>query len=101
MNLENYLNLDSWVEQLNAVVAKTLTSRYQAALASWCRYFQAEGLADGRNEDSASENAQDQFNLAPVMHELRMRNQVIYVDPPLEMTQTLWIKQCQRILGEC
>ena len=40
-------------------------------------------------------------HVRPLTHEIRIRNQVIYLDPPIELARQDWIGQLQDTLGEC
>lgn len=40
------------------------------------------------------------FRVVPLVHEIRIRNQVIYLDPPMEMARANWYKQLHRWLGQ-
>jgi dynein heavy chain 1 len=37
----------------------------------------------------------------PIVHEIRIQNQVIFLDPPIEYARSTWIKQLHDWLGEC
>lgn len=36
----------------------------------------------------------------PIVHEIRIQNQVIFLDPPIEYARATWIKQLHDWLGE-
>ncbi len=40
------------------------------------------------------------FSIKPLIHEVRIRNQVIYLDPPIESARQEWLSQFQEALGE-
>jgi len=40
------------------------------------------------------------FHVKPLIHEIRIRNQVIYLDPPIELARQEWIAQLHDIIGE-
>jgi dynein heavy chain 1 len=37
--------------------------------------------------------------IKPLVHEVRIRNQVIYLDPPMELARQEWLYQFQDALG--
>ena len=38
--------------------------------------------------------------LKPIVHEIRIQNQVIFLDPPIESAREIWVKQLHEWLGE-
>ena len=40
-----------------------------------------------------------QIQIKPLVHEIRIRNQVIYLDPPIELARQEWLGQFQTALG--
>ena len=39
--------------------------------------------------------------LKPIVHEIRIQNQVIFLDPPIESARQIWLQQLHDWLGEC
>ena len=39
------------------------------------------------------------MTVKPIVHEIRIQNQVIFLDPPIEYARTTWIKQLHDWLG--
>ena len=39
------------------------------------------------------------MTLKPIVHEIRIQNQVIFLDPPIEYARSTWIKQLHDWLG--
>jgi hypothetical protein len=39
--------------------------------------------------------------LKPIVHEVRIQNQVIFLDPPIESARQTWLQQLHDWLGEC
>lgn len=37
--------------------------------------------------------------ITPLVHEIRIRNQVIYLEPPIEIARQEWLYQFQDVLG--
>lgn len=40
------------------------------------------------------------MNLKAVVHEIRIQNQVIFLDPPIEHARQMWIRQMHEWLGQ-
>ncbi len=38
--------------------------------------------------------------LKPIVHEIRIQNQVIFLDPPIESARQTWLQQLHDWLGE-
>ncbi|WVQ93134.1 hypothetical protein IAU59_000198 [Kwoniella sp. CBS 9459] len=101
LNLENYSNLDAWVSTLNERIDKVLSERLIAAIEAWCEEFgQDEGVESGAvNGDEAAKNGKASVHIESLVHEVRIRNQVIYLDPPIELARQEWLGQFQDALG--
>ena len=41
------------------------------------------------------------MTLKPIVHEIRIQNQVIFLDPPIEYARQTWLQQLHDWLGEC
>ena len=92
LNLERYVNLDFWVEGLNERTQEVLLARLQSAVSSWIQAF----------EDTPTfgeEDKQTGPSMKPLVLELAMRNQVIYLDPPLEYARASWFLHLHDWLG--
>lgn len=40
------------------------------------------------------------MTVKPLVHEIRIQNQVIFLDPPIEQARASWIHQLHKWLGE-
>jgi dynein heavy chain 1, cytosolic len=102
LNLEQYVNLNFWVEGMNNKIKEILLERLKHAIQAWIQVFEDEYLEDGRRK-SAVEPAEGATSDGPEMkrlvHELTMRNQVIYLDPPLEFARANWVLHLHDWLG--
>ncbi|KAF2143585.1 uncharacterized protein K452DRAFT_224111 [Aplosporella prunicola CBS 121167] len=107
LNLENYVNLPYYVAEMNARIEATLLIRLNRAVTEWIEAFTS---ADGSEEDErnntlrALEGSPEQQpktlpRLSHLIHEITMRNQVIYLDPPLEFARASWLDQLHEWLG--
>ncbi|BEJ00458.1 hypothetical protein CcaverHIS631_0503150 [Cutaneotrichosporon cavernicola] len=103
LNLEGYSNLDAWVAKLNERIDNVLGRRLAMAIEAWCSEFtKADEALDGDGDaDPASDETKRLTNISikPLVHEVRIRNQVIYLDPPIELARLEWLSQFQTALG--
>jgi dynein heavy chain 1 len=96
LNLQDFANLDAWVDSLDQRIQRVLVQRVSNEIDNWCKAFSSHrqlSVSDDDRQTAAITNE-------PIVHELRIKNQLIYVDPPVEMTQATWTKQLQRIMGK-
>lgn len=93
LNLQGFANLDIWIDELDQRVQGVLIQRLSTQIDDWCKAFVACGPSSKFSEHHASPHE-------AIVHELRLSNQMIYLEPPVEMTQATWMKQLQRILGQ-
>ncbi|RDW80646.1 cytoplasmic dynein-like protein 1 heavy chain 1 [Coleophoma crateriformis] len=106
LNLENYVNLAYWVREMNERITTTLLSRLHHAIDAWIDAFENEA-SEGANKDSRRKTLVVQGDavvsqkptLRQLVHEISMRNQVIYLDPPLEYARANWFSQLHEWLG--
>jgi dynein heavy chain 1, cytosolic len=103
LNLEQYVNLNYWVEGLNQKIKSVLLSRLQTAITAWIQAFEDDYLEDGHRKAVKEASEEPKQGSGPEMkrlvHELTMRNQVIYLDPPLEYARASWFLQLHDWLG--
>ncbi|KAG2237733.1 dynein heavy chain [Thamnidium elegans] len=116
LNLENYSNLDQWVSGLDKRIETVLISRLQQAIRAWTSAFmgvtedaiipEASASKSRRkrkagahrdsiatieeNNVSAQKSPDVKPDLQPIVHEIRIRNQLMYLDPPIEQARTNW-----------
>ncbi|GAA5808073.1 hypothetical protein MFLAVUS_001455 [Mucor flavus] len=116
LNLENYSNLDQWVGGLDKRIETVLISRLQQAIRAWTSAFMGvtedaiipEASASksrrkrkaGAHRDSIATIEENTVSvqkspdvkpdLQPIVHEIRIRNQLMYLDPPIEQARTNW-----------
>lgn len=115
LNLENYVNLAHWVGDLNQQIEMILLTRLQEAVLLWIEVFKGVST-DGVDDDShrkrmsrisdgsgADGHVKDQGIYNPKMkrlvHEISIRNQVIYLDPPMEYARASWFTQLHHWLA--
>lgn len=96
LNLESYSNLPFWVGQLNGRIESTLLERLRNALKLWAIKFSESQPNDGDTKMSSIKEGREQDSgpiLHHLVHEISMRNQVIYLDPPIEFSRASWLAQ--------
>ncbi|KAL2021078.1 hypothetical protein VTK56DRAFT_7497 [Thermocarpiscus australiensis] len=103
LNLEQYVNLGFWVERMNRQIKAVLLARLQQAIQAWIEGFEDEHPERQSDRKRALELADGAKTDVPVIkklvHEITMRNQVIYLDPPLEYARASWFSQLQDWIG--
>ncbi|ORY16897.1 dynein heavy chain [Clohesyomyces aquaticus] len=98
LNLENYSNLASWVSDMNTRIEAILLVRLSRAITEWIEVF--NNVEDEDHRPHSQPEAQDERpKLTELRHEITMRNQVIYLDPPLEFARASWLEQLQQWLA--
>lgn len=105
LNLENYANLPFWASQINRLIEEILVKRLRKAMLIWVETF-SRSVDNGANDDSTqakdTSNPNEESNtprLRHSTHEISMRNQVIYLDPPSEFARASWLSQFHEWLG--
>ncbi|OTB20055.1 hypothetical protein K445DRAFT_313860 [Daldinia sp. EC12] len=106
LNLEQYVNLGFWVERMNERIKLTLLTRLQHAVSAWIEAFEddtpIERIENSRRKQLAP-SGEPLKSDAPLMkhliHEITMRNQVIYLDPPLEFARASWFLHLHNWIG--
>ncbi|KXS20765.1 hypothetical protein M427DRAFT_130976 [Gonapodya prolifera JEL478] len=93
LNFEAYSNLDIWVKDLDAKVEDILVARLQGAVKSWTNEFASQNdettgkssrRTRGMTTESQRTHAADRPRINVQIHEVRMKNQTMFLDPPLE-----------------
>lgn len=100
LNLEGYANLEHWVAALDAKVEDKLRERIRAVVAAWSRDFTdaSESRSQGqptRAATRAGPTSEGDVGAAKLTHEVRIQDQVIFLDPPLERARATWYRQLQ------
>lgn len=103
LNLENYANLTTWVSDMNARIESVLLVRLQYAISQWIDVFK-HGSEDEEDRRPANDSPDGDANeIRPTLSELTlevtMRNQVIYLSPPVEYARASWLEQLQQWLA--
>ncbi|KAF9042285.1 cytoplasmic dynein heavy chain 1 [Panaeolus papilionaceus] len=113
LNLEGYANLDYWVAELDKRIEGILLQRLTHIIQAWCSEFDRTDDGDNRRDLPAVRDGKRRGDkrgkdekfmehnmiLKPIVHEIRIQNQVIFLDPPIEYARATWIKQLHDWLG--
>uniref|UniRef100_A0A1A8G9X4 Cytoplasmic dynein 1 heavy chain 1 n=2 Tax=Nothobranchius TaxID=28779 RepID=A0A1A8G9X4_9TELE len=89
LNLHSYSNLPIWVNKLDIEIERILGVRLQAGLKAWTQVLrgQVEDRADVDMDTEAPQAGHKpggEPKIKNIIHELRITNQVIYLNPPIE-----------------
>lgn len=100
LNLENYANLATWVSDMNDRIESILLVRLNYAMSQWIDVFKNGGEdEEHRHELSGGETSEVRPTLSDLTLEVTMRNQVIYLSPPVEYARASWLEQLQQWLA--
>ncbi|KAI1339525.1 dynein heavy chain, N-terminal region 1-domain-containing protein [Xylariaceae sp. FL0016] len=106
LNLEQYVNLGFWVERMNGRIKQTLLARLQRAISAWIEAFQDDTpykqleVIRRKQITLAGEPVKsDAPMMKHLVHEITMRNQVIYLEPPLEHARASWFLHLHEWIG--
>ncbi|XP_018619664.2 cytoplasmic dynein 1 heavy chain 1 isoform X1 [Scleropages formosus] len=89
LNLHSYSNLPIWVNKLDIEIERILGVRLQAGLRAWTQVLRGQ-MEDKADVDMDTEAPQvshkpgGEPKIKNIVHELRITNQVIYLNPPIE-----------------
>ncbi|KAG6819964.1 hypothetical protein H0H93_006940, partial [Arthromyces matolae] len=115
LNLEGYANLEHWVAELDKKIEDILLQRLTQIIHVWCTEFDRvddndlrrdtlplRDILNKRRGDKRSKEErflEGNMTLKPIVHEIRIQNQVIFLDPPIEYARANWIQQLHDWLG--
>ncbi|KAF2733638.1 dynein heavy chain [Polyplosphaeria fusca] len=102
LNLENYANLGYWVADMNARIETILLVRLSRAISLWIEVFSNVEDEERRpSSELAPTDApiEEKPKLSRLTLEITMRNQVIYLNPPIEYARASWLEQLQQWLA--
>ncbi|KAF9527881.1 cytoplasmic dynein heavy chain 1 [Crepidotus variabilis] len=115
LNLEGYANLDYWVAELDKRIESILLQRLTQIISVWCTEFErtdedgpssrAIGLGGLGGKKKGGKGIKEEkfmethMAVKPIVHEIRIQNQVIFLDPPIEYARATWIQQLHDWLG--
>lgn len=129
LNFASYSNLSNWVADLNARVEEILVVRLGEAVKIWIEEFcgenaallagtgvtgktpkkkkknlrrsrsQAKLSATQRDARRASMIVDGKNCMEPLVHEIGIKNQLMFLNPPIEQARTDWVEQFNVWLG--
>ncbi|UPX18708.1 dynein heavy chain [Ascochyta rabiei] len=103
LNLENYANLATWVSDMNVRIESILLVRLNRAMSHWIEVFNNDGEDDIDRRPTSEPAGGDANEVKPSLSrltlEITMRNQVIYLSPPVEYARASWLEQLQQWLA--
>ncbi|KZT24393.1 hypothetical protein NEOLEDRAFT_1094681 [Neolentinus lepideus HHB14362 ss-1] len=113
LNLEGYANLEHWVAELDKRIEGILLQRLTHIIQLWCTEFDRTDDGDRReplvlrditnkrrvDKRKEEKTVEGTMTLKPIVHEIRIQNQVIFLDPPIEHARKTWIRQLHDWLG--
>ncbi|EGN94189.1 hypothetical protein SERLA73DRAFT_97057 [Serpula lacrymans var. lacrymans S7.3] len=115
LNLEGYANLEHWVAELDKQIEGILLQRLTHIIQTWCAEFDRSDDGDSRRDViplrditnkrrggkvlKEEKHMEGNMTVKPIIHEIRIQNQVIFLDPPIEYARSTWIKQLHEWLG--
>lgn len=80
LSLNDYSNLEVWVESLDKKIETILKKRISELIRTWIKEF--------RNWDEMRKDAA--FINCNTVHEIKLKDQTLYLDPPLEEARAFW-----------
>ncbi|GAA5873340.1 hypothetical protein JCM3774_005947 [Rhodotorula dairenensis] len=107
LNLEGYANLEHWTAALDRKVEAKLADRIRHVVSVWSRDFtlassprggkSAQVSLNGRSVPAAGKEGK--HVVTKLVHEVRIQDQVIFLDPPIEHARAVWYRQLQEGLA--
>ena len=104
LNLEGYANLALWVHEINQRIEAILVERLHNALQIWVQNFSESPKAND-NTPRVEELNHLGFEgitvpeFSKLTLEVLMRNQTVFLDPPVESARASWLSQLHEWLG--
>ncbi|KAJ3265095.1 hypothetical protein HDU77_006529 [Chytriomyces hyalinus] len=121
LNLGAFSNLEAWTEELNARIETALLFRLQGSIRAWVHEFENQDnvstvTTDGQRKQrgrrgtlistpvvrsAVVEDKRDEMkpSIKAFVLEIRLRNQVMFLDPPLEHARANWFQQFHEWIG--
>lgn len=105
LNLENYANLVLWVHEMNKTIETVLIERLRKAMLIWIDTYHISETGKANHDDIRKQVPMDNQNdtnipsLRKLVLEVLMKNQVVYLEPPIESARANWLSQLHEWLG--
>lgn len=105
LSLESYTNLAFWVSETNQTIENVLIDRLHKAMNTWVQTFNISKTEKANEHNflrKALADHDEEPNTPPLRNlflEVLMRNQVVYLDPPIESIRASWLSQLHEWLA--
>ncbi|KAI8449285.1 dynein heavy chain, N-terminal region 1-domain-containing protein [Phakopsora pachyrhizi] len=113
LSVTGYVNLQQWTKELDQRIESVFEKRLRNIFEVWNQQFSSKAQLSNRQMSgsdpitNSSGNKvridkslmENKLRVAPLVHEIRIKNQVIYLDPPIEAARSNWYKQLHQWLG--
>ncbi|EGG11538.1 uncharacterized protein MELLADRAFT_46877 [Melampsora larici-populina 98AG31] len=100
LSVTGYVNLQEWTKEIDRKIENVFLRRLENVIQVWNQHFDEKAkraTTTGQVENTTV--MESDFRVLPLAHEIRIRNQVIYLDPPIEAARANWYKQLHQWLG--
>jgi len=101
LNLHSFVNLEAWVAKLDQSVETRLAKRLTTAVQKWAQALEEYGKAtsDWDDDNTTGEGSGNNLPVVnPLLHEIQIRNQVMYLNPPAESARERLFHQLQHYM---
>ncbi|CAH7685017.1 dynein heavy chain, N-terminal region 1-domain-containing protein [Phakopsora pachyrhizi] len=107
LSVTGYVNLQQWTKELDQRIESVFEKRLRNIFEVWNQQFSSKAQLSNRQmsgsdpitNSSGNKLMENKLRVAPLVHEIRIKNQVIYLDPPIEAARSNWYKQLHQWLG--
>lgn len=100
LSLENYSNLQWWVDEMNAKLNTILMTRLRHAIKDWLEVFENPDVDHSQPaEGEFEERLRVLPKFEPLGHEVSIRNQTIFLNPPLNFAEARWLVNLEKWLA--
>lgn len=89
LNLVKVSNLQQWVDQIESRLCGILTEKLTVLISQWVDEFEHFTL---RSETFA-------YIKQTTQHELQIKDNIIYINPPIEFARFYWLREFHRCIG--
>ena len=99
LNLRSYVNLDNFVRCIDQRVETKLLKRLSKALTNWAIALQEYGQTNEWDAADKPKDSSEVPEIAAMVHEISIKNQVMYLNPPSEKAREKIMEQLQVFLS--
>ncbi|TLD37835.1 cytoplasmic dynein-like protein 1 heavy chain 1 [Venturia nashicola] len=92
LSLQRYSNLRWWVDEMNSRIEVILLTRLHQAVRDWLMVFETfEPTNEEQGTEKADEKERDLPKFNPLVHEISMHGNTIFLNPPLHNAEAKWL----------